>query len=61
MTEIITSTTTLTNTQPVVLLHLSSGNTAMVAYTVSVGEVMIAVLLVAMLSIQVLNLWRNRR
>lgn len=61
MTETITGTTILTNTHAVVLLHLSSGNTAMVDYSVSVGDVMIAVLLVVMLSFQILEVWRNRR
>lgn len=61
MTDIITSTTTFTNSHPVVIVQLSSGNFGMVDYSVSAGEVMIAVLLVVLVALQVVNTWRNRR
>jgi hypothetical protein len=60
MTEIITATTTLTSTRPVVIVQLSSGNLAMVDYSLSVGDVMIALLLMVLVSLQVLQVWRNR-
>jgi|WetSurMetagenome_2_1015567.scaffolds.fasta_scaffold110810_3 hypothetical protein len=61
MTEIITGTTTLTNTHPVLLLQLTSGNLAMVDYSVTAGDISIIVLLVAMLSLQVCQLWTSAR
>jgi hypothetical protein len=61
MTEIITATTIFTNSHPVVIVQLSSGNMAMVDYSVSAGEVMIAVLLVVQVVLQVVSTWRNRR
>lgn len=61
MTDIISPTTTLTNTHAVVMVTLSSGNVAMVEYSVSVGDVVIWVLLAALVSLQVFQLWSASR
>jgi len=54
-------TTTLTNTHSVVLLELSSGNVAMVEYSITAGDVLIATLLLALLTLYVVEIWRGRR
>lgn len=54
-------TTILTDTQSVVLLELGSGNLAMVVYTITIGDVVIVLFLAAMLTLQLLELWRGRR
>jgi hypothetical protein len=57
MTEIITATTTLTNTHSVVLVQLSSGNLAMIEYSISVGDVLVSVLLAALVIMQAAKMW----
>jgi hypothetical protein len=54
-------TTTLTNTHSVVLVQLSSGNVAMVSYTLTAGDVLVATLLAALLALHVVEIWRGRR
>lgn len=54
-------TTTLTTTHSVVLVQLSSGNVAMVEYSISVGDVLIATLLAALLALRIVDIWRGRR
>ncbi len=61
MTDIITATTTLTTSHSVVLVHLASGNVAMVEYQVSVGDVVIWTLLAALVVMQAVQMWRTRR
>ena len=58
--DVITATTTLTDTRSVVLVALASGNLAMVEYSVRVGEVVIWVLLTILVALQVFQLWRGR-
>jgi hypothetical protein len=58
MDEIITSTTTLTDTQPLMLVQLESGNTAAVVYSVSFGEIVVALLLLALVILKVIEIWR---
>ena len=57
----MTGTTTLTTTFPLVLVPLPSGNTAAVIYSASFGEVVIALLLLALLALNVIQMWRYRR
>jgi hypothetical protein len=57
----ITATTTLTDTRAVVLVTLSSGNVAMVEYSLSAGDVLIASLLAVLVLLQVAQIWRGRR
>lgn len=54
-------TTVLTDTQSVVLLNLSSGNTAMVVYSITVGETVIILLLAVIVALDVVQIWRGRR
>lgn len=57
----ITATSTLTDTRAVVLVTLSSGNVAMVDYSISVGDLMIATLLLILVVFQAAQIWRARR
>jgi hypothetical protein len=57
----ITATTTLTDTRAVVLVTLSSGNVAMVEYSLSAGDVLIASLLAVLVLMQAAQIWRGRR
>ena len=57
----ITATTTLTDMRSVVVITLSSGNMAMVDYSLSVGDIMIATLLVILVVFQAAQIWRARR
>lgn len=54
----ITSTTTLTDTQPLVLVQLESGNTAAVVYSVSFGEIVVATLLLVLVVLKIVEIWR---
>ena len=58
--DVITATTTLTDTRSVVLVALASGNLAMVEYSVSVGDVVIWALLTVLVALQIVQLWRGR-
>lgn len=52
---------TFTDTLPLVLLPLPSGNYAAVVYTVSLSDMVISLLLLALVLLQVVNVWRTRR
>jgi hypothetical protein len=54
------ATTILTTTRSVVLVQLSSGNTAMVDYSLSAGDVLVATLLTVLVIISSVQLWRGR-
>jgi hypothetical protein len=58
MDDVITSTTTLTDTQPLMLVQLESGNTAAVVYSVSFGEIVVATLLLVLVVLKIVEIWR---
>ena len=52
-------TTTLTDTVPLVLVELPSGNVAAITYTASFGELVVVFLLFALVMLHVIALWRS--
>jgi hypothetical protein len=58
MDDVITSTTTLTDTQPMLLVEIESGNTAAVVYSLSFGEIVVAILLLCLVILKVIEIWR---
>jgi hypothetical protein len=53
--------TVITDTVPLVLVPLPSGDTAAVVYTATLGDICIGLLLLALLMLSVLHHWRMRR
>lgn len=52
-------TTTLTDTVPLVMVELPSGNSAAVLYTATFGELVVVFLLFALVVLHVIALWRS--
>lgn len=59
--DTITLTTTLTQTLPLALVALPSGNTGALIYSASIGEIVNGLLLASILALLVLQLWRSDR
>ncbi len=59
--DTITLTTTLTQTLPLALIALPSGNTGAIVYTASIGEIANGLLLASILALLVVQLWRSPR
>lgn len=57
--DVITPTTILTNTHAVALVTLSSGNIAMIDYSISIGDVAVIALLSILVVFQVMQMWRG--
>lgn len=55
----IEDTTTITDSVPLVIVELPSGNSAAVLYTASFGELVVVLLLFVLVTLQVLALWRG--
>jgi hypothetical protein len=53
------TTTTITNTMPLLYIGLPSGNTAAFVYVATAGDLMIGMLLVALVFLQVMQLWKR--
>lgn len=54
-------TTEITSTIPLVLLPLPSGSQAAVVYTLTMGDLVTALLLTAILCLMVVQMWRTQR
>jgi 1,4-dihydroxy-2-naphthoate octaprenyltransferase len=53
--------TIITNTLPLALIPLPSGSTGAIVYSASFGEIVIALLLAALIALQILQMWRTQR
>lgn len=54
-------TTTYTDTVPLALVPLPSGNTAAIVFTVSLEGIVIGLLLLALVLLHIVQMWRTRR
>ncbi|MEM8535530.1 MAG: hypothetical protein AAGF95_32165 [Chloroflexota bacterium] len=52
-------TTTITDSVPLVIVELPSGNSAAVLYTATFGELVVVFLLFALVVLHVIALWRS--
>jgi hypothetical protein len=57
----ITATTTLTSSLPLVLIPLPSGAQGAIIYSATFGEVVNGVLLAMLLAVSLIQMWRVRR
>lgn len=57
----IDGTTTLTESLPLVLVNLPSGNHAALVYSMTFGELVVCLLLALLLALTVVQMWRTRR